>query len=270
MSKVSALKNGEYFGSVPLRRSSGSAVISEIFHVNRNELPAHSHGGSFFSLLLGGSYREQLGSRQNYFEPMTIWWRRAGVAHQDAIGINGGRFFNIDVSDDLIAEVERLRALPSTFSTRTGAAVPVAYRLLFEFRNWEEDSAETVNELVYQIIAGAAKVELTEDHHEPQWLTRVHDKLSDSPFENHSLEDLATEAGVHPIHLATSFRKFRGQTIGDFVRGFRVSSAAQLLVDKKQTLADIAAETGFYDQSHLNRVFKRWIGTTPEVFRRSV
>jgi transcriptional regulator GlxA family with amidase domain len=41
-----------------------------------------------------------------------------------------------------------------------------------------------------------------------------------------------------------------------------------LLLDTERPVAEIALETGFSDQSHLTRVFRRALGETPAALRR--
>lgn len=70
--------------------------------------------------------------------------------------------------------------------------------------------------------------------------------------------------------LARCFRRFYGCAPGDYLRLCRVGRARALLADPGLTLAEIAVRTGFVDQSHLHRAFKRSFGVTPGEFRRRV
>jgi AraC-like DNA-binding protein len=50
----------------------------------------------------------------------------------------------------------------------------------------------------------------------------------------------------------------------------RIEKSIALLKDPKHTLAEIAYLTGFSDQSHFNRVFKRHTGKRPSDFRKNM
>jgi AraC-like DNA-binding protein len=68
--------------------------------------------------------------------------------------------------------------------------------------------------------------------------------------------DRAAEAGAHPVHLAREFRAQEKQTPGDYVQRLRVRAACDLLGDRDTSLAGVAADCGFSDQSHFTRTFK--------------
>jgi AraC family transcriptional regulator len=57
--------------------------------------------------------------------------------------------------------------------------------------------------------------------------------------------------------------------MGDFVTGLRVQHVCRALAQTDTALAKIAADAGFVDQSHLTRVFREALGTTPAKYRRA-
>ena len=83
-----------------------------------------------------------------------------------------------------------------------------------------------------------------------------------------TLDDLARACGVHPVHLARTFRQHYGCTIGDYIRDLRIEFVCRRMRLSNAPLAEIALAAGFADQSHLTRLFKRHIGLTPGEYRR--
>jgi AraC-like DNA-binding protein len=81
-----------------------------------------------------------------------------------------------------------------------------------------------------------------------------------------TLESLARELGTHPSHLVRVFRREYGLPPHRYVVGRRLDRARRLLLDGR-SIAEVAAETGFHDQSHLTRHFRALLGTTPGAFR---
>lgn len=75
------------------------------------------------------------------------------------------------------------------------------------------------------------------------------------------------------VHLSTSqferrFRQLFGITPAKYIQKVRVNAACNRLVSTRDTVATIAVETGFYDQSHFSRAFRRVMGLSPSEYRR--
>jgi AraC-like DNA-binding protein len=102
----------------------------------------------------------------------------------------------------------------------------------------------------------------------PHWLRRVVDLIRTEYARSFTLSELAQVANVHPAYLAQVFRAHYHCTLGEFVRQLRIECAIQQMAEPNASLADIALATGFSDQSHFSRVFKRMTGLTPAQFRQ--
>jgi AraC-like DNA-binding protein len=96
-----------------------------------------------------------------------------------------------------------------------------------------------------------AAIELAHDHcHEPLRVT-----------------DLAEAAGMSTDRLERAMRSTLAISPKQYVVRLRAERAATLLVTTGRTIADIAADCGYYDQSQLTRQFRRVIGVTPASYR---
>lgn len=264
------LKAGEFYGQVPNKRALAAVVMTEVVHRQRISVPQHAHELGHFQLLLEGSYLENCGGKNVSLRPMTISWHRPGITHKDEIGTRGGRFFMIEMQPRSIEQLRQLTRLPEDFYARHSPLVWLARRLYDEFRNWQLCSDLIAEGITLEMLAHAARRENCDEKRPPAWLARVIEKLRDEFTENFSTEQLAREAGVHPVHLAAVFRRFQRETIGEYVQRLRVDHASRLLSDKEIPLVEIAYAAGFSDQSHFTRVFKRHVGITPGVFRDSL
>lgn len=86
-----------------------------------------------------------------------------------------------------------------------------------------------------------------------------------------TLRDLASAAGVSAFHFCRMFRKNTGLSPWQFVLRWRVDRAAEMLRRGPETdLAVVSSKTGFADQSHLSRAFKRFRGLPPGAYARQV
>jgi AraC-like DNA-binding protein len=88
-------------------------------------------------------------------------------------------------------------------------------------------------------------------------------RLADPP----SLSELAMITGLSQFALLRAFRQETGMPPHAYLNQLRVRRARQLL-DGGLAPADVAAQTGFADQAHLTRHFKRVIGVPPAAYQR--
>jgi AraC family transcriptional regulator len=87
---------------------------------------------------------------------------------------------------------------------------------------------------------------------------------------NLRLSDLSHEAKVSTSHLIRSFRQSTGKTPYQFLLHQRIERARSLMRDHSTPLTEVALASGFADQHHLARVFRRITGVTPSSYRRSL
>jgi AraC-like DNA-binding protein len=93
----------------------------------------------------------------------------------------------------------------------------------------------------------------------------IREHLSD----NISLGELSCEAGLSPFHLTRVFARTTGLPPHAYLIQTRISRARKLLEDG-MSIADIALDLGFADQSHFHRKFKSIVGITPSAYRKIV
>ena len=84
-------------------------------------------------------------------------------------------------------------------------------------------------------------------------------------FEPLTMEAVAAELGAGSTQVARAFSAAFGIAPHTYVVGRRLDAARDRILDGRP-LADVAAEVGFYDQAHLTRRFRRFLGTTPGRF----
>ncbi len=85
-----------------------------------------------------------------------------------------------------------------------------------------------------------------------------------------SLDALAEQVGLSPYHFARLFRQTTGESPHQFVLRQRIEKAQSLLTETNAPLAYVALASGFANQSHLTRLFKRHLGLTPKAYRKQV
>jgi transcriptional regulator GlxA family with amidase domain len=98
-------------------------------------------------------------------------------------------------------------------------------------------------------------------------VAQVKDWLEAHSEQNVSIHSLAGLARLSPYYLARVFHKEVGMPPHKYQMMVRVHRARKLLMSG-EPISQVASRTGFCDQSHLNRCFKRTLGITPWEYAR--
>jgi AraC-like DNA-binding protein len=96
----------------------------------------------------------------------------------------------------------------------------------------------------------------------------AHEALAADP--DRSLPELAADLGVSAHHLSRIFRAAAGHTLSRHRMRLRARAALERLAGGERSLARLAADLGFADQSHLCRVLRSETGHTPSALRRAL
>ena len=94
------------------------------------------------------------------------------------------------------------------------------------------------------------------------------DKMIRHPEQKLSIETLAADIFVSKYHLIRKFKSSIGMTPHQFCIQNRIRKSQRMLEEEK-AVSGIAAEMGFYDQSHYDRAFRRIVGISPSEYVRS-
>jgi AraC family transcriptional regulator len=263
------LESGEYYGTVLRRQDFGPVLVTETRHRGGSRIPRHAHRNAYFCFVRQGDYVERYGSNSRDCGPLTVAFHVAEEEHSEEMNGTDVRSLNVEVSADWLAHVrDASRGLREPCDCRGGSAAWLAARLYSEFRWGDATSRLMIEGILLEIVAEMARA-ASPGSAAPSWLRRVRATLHERFRENLSPTDLASEAGTHPVHLAAAFRRHFGCSPGEYVRKCRVEYAVSRLAAIDVSLADLAADAGFADQSHFTRTFRHLTGLTPAAFRRA-
>jgi AraC family transcriptional regulator len=98
-------------------------------------------------------------------------------------------------------------------------------------------------------------------------LNRVMDFIRQNCGRQIRLWELAHLAGMSPHYFCQLFKQSTGLSPHQFLLRCRIARAKEFLGSREFTVGHTAAATGFADQSHFTKVFRRIVGVTPVQFR---
>jgi len=263
---------------VPVSQGSPTAVARELRRLRALvadfppslHLPRHAHAQPTLAVVLCGRFRKQLATGVQEAAPGSLITEPAGERHANWFGPESK---SVAILQPL--EVEEDGEIPwRTLFGRPHAAVDagctaLAWRMARELTAPDDLSLLALEGLTLEILVSAARGSSAEPrNHPPLWLARVEERLRVEFVRPPSMQALANEAGVHPVHLARVFRRRHGCTAATHVRKLRVAWAQEQLLRADATTADVAVAAGFADQSHFTRVFRQIVGLSPARWRR--
>lgn len=103
----------------------------------------------------------------------------------------------------------------------------------------------------------------------PAWAGELKEIIQDHIDTNLSLKEISKGLDINPSYLSREFSKyFEDLSFGEYIRRQRIEKAIELMKSPSYSLTEIAYLTGFSDQSHFTRIFKKHTGQNPSVYRR--
>lgn len=241
---------------VILRSISGARVIREVQMCGRT-VPEHRHEWASLILPVLGSFTSADEEGHRIMDGPSALLHPPRSAHAASIGPMGLEAINIKFDPAWLRKSGFEQPLDRAHSWHFGKAA-FAARSLVRLCVSPDTSGEA-------LATGLATfLSLAPDGSQavaPHWLEAVRRELtSSSPKSAHQL---GNELGLHPAWIRQVYRATTGEGLGETVRRRRVSRAAFLLRETDKSIVAIADESGFCDQSHMNRCFAALLGRTP-------
>ena len=83
-----------------------------------------------------------------------------------------------------------------------------------------------------------------------------------------TVAEIADRVEFSESHFMRYFKENMGTSFVDYLKDYRLTMAARLLLVSDDTILSIAEEVGFDNLSYFNRAFKKKYGVTPREYRR--
>ena len=233
--------------------------------------PPHSHDALHLSLVLGGRVAETVGSVTEYAGALSVVAKDAGVIHANDFGIAGAKLARLILPSGTIgALVDRPSRAPDWKWTHDARVANPFLRLVHRAKGGAHSFDADDPDLLDLLAAFTARPAPLTRGRPPAWLEQTMLELRASWHPGITVADVARRAGVHPVYLARTVRRWFGTGVGEEIRRLRIRSAAALIAENGATVSTVAHSRGFADEPHLCREFRRTVGTTPGRYRRLV
>lgn len=219
-------------------------------------------------LVIEGTFEQRLKAHTKTLSRSTLRISPPNTPATLQFGSAGARCFFLEYSD--LQPKDRRYLTPDTpIFLPDSQSADLAWKAYEAFYT-DGEAPLVLDTLVLELFARAARMPDVPTGPPPGWLRQVKDWLHDCYDQSLVLADAAMEVGVTPVHLSRAFRQHYGCTMGDYLRVLRLAHVQRALAERDDPLVQVALDAGFYDQSHMTRIFKQSLGITPGIYRQSL
>jgi len=135
----------------------------------------------------------------------------------------------------------------------------------------EKHTQQPFENLLLEVFKKFIKTKQAKGKRIPGWAMELKEMIQDHIDTSLSLKELSKDLAINPSYLSREFSKhFNNLSFGDYIRKQRIERAIELMDTPSYSLTDIAYLTGFSDQSHFTRIFKRHTGNSPSEYRKKL
>ena len=243
-------------------------TLTEALFTPGSSTPPHTHDAASVCLILTGHGVEIVDGRRLVMQPGSVIMRAPQIMHSDEYGPIPMRGLMIELDKKWLEPCRHFLSLFESYTYFPNGAVPaLALRIYRESRIKDTVAPVIVEGLMLEMLGHASRSLIKTPVRPPGWLLQARDLLHGRFNDSLNLVEVANFVGVHPTHLARSFKKHYRTTVGEYLRRLRLDWATRQLSETEDSIAEIALAAGFYDQSHFSHLFKQHTGLTPAEFR---
>ena len=146
------------------------------------------------------------------------------------------------------------------------------YDALYNWAKYHKNEKHTQNP-TEQLLISILEKYLKQKHSKgiPAWAKELKELIQDQVDTNISLKQMSQDLEINPAYLSREFSKyFDNLSFGEYIRKLRIEKAIGYLNNSTYSLTKIAYLTGFSDQSHFTRIFKKETGQNPSAYRKKL
>lgn len=257
------IEQNKYFGITAKSIKTESFNISLTKHPAHSEIANHSHAKPYLCLLASGMYEEE-SHTSNIITTGDVIYRTANYEHANHFSNQGGICINIEIDNEADFMNQNDFKLPLVESKQKSSLE--TYKALFGFKRGI--SSDLLN--IYCYEAMLSHVDGSMGKGDLNWVKQVKERIHDNPLSPISLRELSHTIGLHPNYIVRKFKEVTGSKLSEYLTKVRLEHSINHLLVSEQNMTSIALNSGFYDQSHFNRNFKKHLQTTPKLFKKVV
>lgn len=257
------IKPNKYFGTTTKSLRTENFNFSLTNHPANSQISLHSHDKPYLCLLAYGTYKEE-SFASDIIKHGEVIYRTPNYEHSNSFMDKGGLCLNIEIND--YKQFMTLNELQLPIKVSKQKASLEVYKLLYGLKCGLPN--DILNIFGYESMI--AVINVFNGEGDINWVKKVKELINDNPLATISLDTLSIEFSLHPNYIVRKFKEVTGFKLSEYLTKIRLEHSINRLLTNEENMTSIALESGFYDQSHFNKNFKKHLDTTPKNFREVV
>ena len=263
------LNKGRYFTKGEAVLLGDGLLLTKTAYQANKEIPTHLHQESYLAVVIAGDYRELGKDFDDTVKPGASIYHPGREVHKNYIGKAGATLLNLEMPDSFWEQKGLADLKPAQrILGQDPRYLDYATRISDEMANPKRLGLIGIEGLALQILDLFLRLN-NQPEEAPRLLEKVDGFLHEHFSQPLTIDQIAGKFEVSAGWLSRKFRQHYGENISDRIIRLRINEAIRLLNNTNKTLAEIAVNVGFFDQSHFTRTFKKKRGTSPGHYRRA-
>jgi len=255
-----------FYGVLKESTQTPSFFVSNSHHSETTRAPRHSHEFGCLHFTTSGLYQEQVEGKKFEVDQGKILYKPPGIDHCNEFRNVGANTCRIELHMCRLRNVD-LPNCPLVLSKPNLAIL--FHNIRRELRDGDDLSDMAIEGLSWELTCELVRGSRRRKPSSVPSIARQASEIIRAQISNPpSISVLSLELGIHRSQLSRSFKATFGITLSNFVRKCRIEKAIDLLEKDNLSIAEIALECGFNDQSHFTRCFRVMMSTTPAKWRK--
>jgi AraC family transcriptional regulator len=228
----------------------------------------HAHEQTQVTLVVSGQMVEIVDGERRVYEPLDLVIKPAGTIHSNNFGADGTETLQVCFDPKVLENsfgTSRINSYQHLFCSELNHIVLQIFASLNRNQSLTNSWSYNVLNQIVPKLEGVAHPDRPASP--PGWLKSAIDMMDDEAIDGLSVNQISSRVSRHRVSVTRAIRQHCGLSFKQMQQQKRIKHAAKLLTQTKQDLAMISIQSGFSDQSHMCRVFKKSTGLTPNQFR---
>jgi len=265
---LKTLSTGKYLGCTKRSVDLGGLIISDTEYIRSAEFPTHFHENLYLACVLKGYYYEISGGKKIVCLPGSVTFHNFCEGHSNSGFSSYSRIINLEISSQWLIEHQldpnKVESNAGSHNIEIQNCMSRIASLYFENEDASQPEIESNVLVILGSILSMGSIYLPGT---PAWVKTVREFIRDNRPELLTLKNIAVAAGIHPVHLSRDFPRYFRSSFAGYIRKVKIERARKILKNESESISTSAIDSGFSDQSHFTRVFRKSTGITPNKYK---